>query len=216
MTVGIGMTSQRTRERLIERLRTQGISDERVLAALRTVPRHMFLDEALNSRAYEDTALPIGHGQTISQPYIVARMSELVLSVAPARVLEIGTGCGYQAAVLGQLVTQVFSVERLAPLYRRARLRLGNLGARNVMTRLGDGALGWPEQAPFDAVLVTAGAVAVPEALKAQVRPGGLILMPLGAHQDQQELTLLRRVGNVWESGRVQRVSFVPLLSGVE
>lgn len=216
MTAGIGMTSQRTRERLIERLRAQGIRDERVLAALRAVPRHLFLDEALGSRAYEDTALPIGQGQTISQPYMVARMSELVLTVTPSRVLEVGTGCGYQAAVLGQLVAQVFSIERLAALYRRARLRLGNLGARNIRTRLGDGALGWPDQAPFDAVLVTAGARTVPQALKDQVRPGGLILMPLGPSQEQQELTLLRRVGDVWQSGPVQRVSFVPLLSGVE
>lgn len=216
MTAGIGMTSLRTRERLIERLRTQGITDPRVLNAVREVPRHLFLDEALSSRAYEDTALPIGQNQTISQPYMVARMTELVLADAPKRVLEIGTGCGYQAAVLARLVDQVYSVERIGDLFRRTQQRLAGLGIRNIRLRLGDGSLGWPEQGPFDAVLVTAGATVVPDALKAQLRDGGRLVIPVGPSGDRQDLLLLRRVGAAWETERLQRVSFVPLLSGVE
>jgi len=211
---GIGMTSHRTRERLITRLRAEGILDARVLRAMTEVPRHLFVDEALASRAYEDTALPIGHGQTISQPYIVARMTELVLKGAPKSVLEIGTGSGYQTAVLARLVEQVYSIERVAALFQRARRRLSEQGFRNVTTRLGDGGLGWLEHAPFDAILVTAGAGDVPDALRAQLASGGSIIIPVG--YERQMLTVIRGLESGREAELIEAVSFVPLLNGVE
>ncbi|MHB1528846.1 MAG: protein-L-isoaspartate(D-aspartate) O-methyltransferase [Acidiferrobacteraceae bacterium] len=211
---GIGMTSHRTRERLITRLRAEGILDARVLRAMTEVPRHLFVDEALASRAYEDTALPIGHGQTISQPYIVARMTELVLKGAPKSVLEIGTGSGYQTAVLARLVEQVYSIERVAALFQRARRRLSEQGFRNVTTRLGDGGLGWLEHAPFDAILVTAGAGDVPDALRAQLASGGRIIIPVG--YERQMLTVIRGLESGREAELIEAVSFVPLLNGVE
>lgn len=211
---GIGMTSQRTRERLVARLRAEGITDARVLRAMTEVPRHLFVDEALASRAYEDNALPIGYSQTISQPYIVARMTELVLRNNPSRVLEIGTGSGYQAAVLARLVAQVYSVERIAALFQRARRRLAEQGIGNVTIRLGDGSLGWPEQAPFDVILVTAGAGDVPDALMAQLTAGGQIIIPVG--YDRQTLTVVHARGSGKETEQVETVSFVPLLTGVE
>ncbi|MHB8562488.1 MAG: protein-L-isoaspartate(D-aspartate) O-methyltransferase [Acidiferrobacteraceae bacterium] len=211
---GIGMTSHRTRERLITRLRAEGILDARVLRAMTEVPRHLFVDEALASRAYEDTALPIGHGQTISQPYIVARMTELVLKGAPKSVLEIGTGSGYQTAVLARLVEQVYSIERVAALFQRARRRLSEQGFRNVTTRLGDGGLGWLEHAPFDAILVTAGAGDVPDALRAQLASGGRIIIPVG--YERQMLTVICGLESGREAELIEAVSFVPLLNGVE
>jgi protein-L-isoaspartate(D-aspartate) O-methyltransferase len=211
---GIGMTSARTRDRLVQRLREQGITNLAVLDRIRNVPRHIFVDEALASRAYEDTALPIGFGQTISQPYIVARMTEALLEGGPlARVLEVGTGCGYQSAVLAPLVGRVYSVERIDGLLQRARLRLKELGIRNVRLRHGDGAGGWKSQAPFDGILVAAAALTVPEALLAQLAVGGRLIIPAGPEGAQQLLRITRR-----EQGLERRVlgpvSFVPLLGG--
>lgn len=212
---GIGMTSSRTRERLIDRLRDEGITDARVLDAIRSTPRHLFVDEALASRAYEDTALPIGHGQTISQPYIVARMTEVVISDGiPEKVLEIGTGCGYQAAVLAQLVPKVFSVERIRALLAGARRNLLELGLRNVNLRHGDGREGWPEQAPFDAILLTAAPEVVPEALFVQLAPDGRLIAPVG-RQGVQDLRVYRRTEEGVEFESIGAVSFVPFISGV-
>jgi protein-L-isoaspartate(D-aspartate) O-methyltransferase len=211
---GIGMTSARTRDRLIQRLREQGIANLAVLDRLRNVPRHIFVDEALASRAYEDTALPIGFGQTISQPYIVARMSEALLEGGPlARVLEVGTGCGYQTAVLAPLVGRVYSVERIEGLLQRARARLKELGIRNVRFRHGDGAEGWKSQAPFDGILVAAAALTVPEALIAQLAVGGRLIIPAGPEGAQQLLRLTRREQGI-ERRVLGPVSFVPLLGG--
>ena len=211
---GIGMTSARTRDRLIQRLREQGIANLAVLDRLRNVPRHIFVDEALASRAYEDTALPIGFGQTISQPYIVARMSEALLEGGPlARVLEVGTGCGYQTAVLAPLVGRVYSVERIEGLLQRARARLKELGIRNVRFRHGDGAEGWKSQAPFDGILVAAAALTVPEALVAQLAVGGRLIIPAGPEGAQQLLRLTRREQGI-ERRVLGPVSFVPLLGG--
>src|SRR5450631_2732383 len=184
---GIGMTSARTRERLVLRLKEQGISDERVLDRIRNVPRHLFMDEALSSRAYEDTALPIGFGQTISQPYIVARMTEALLAAGPvAKVLEIGTGCGYQTAVLASLVQEIFSVERIAPLNARARQTLRELKIRNLHLRLDDGNVGWPARAPFDGIMLTAAPPDVPALLFDQLRVGGRLIAPVGAESRQE------------------------------
>ena len=179
---GIGMTSARTRDRLVERLKAQGIRSSEVLEQIRAVPRHLFVDEALASRAYEDTALPIGLGQTISQPFVVARMTEALLADAEGdlRVLEIGTGCGYQTAVLAPLVKQVFSVERIPELHARARQRLRDLDIYNVQLRRGDGWLGWPKYGPYDRILVAAAADELPPKLLEQLAPGGTLLMPLG------------------------------------
>ncbi|MGD9389013.1 MAG: protein-L-isoaspartate(D-aspartate) O-methyltransferase, partial [Thioalkalispiraceae bacterium] len=164
---GIGMTSQRTRDRLVQRLKEEGIQDDRVLEVIRSMPRHLFVDEALASRAYEDTALPIGHGQTISQPYVVARMTEALLAAGPLqRVLEVGTGSGYQSAILSQLVEQLFTVERIEPLLERARKKLFDLGLRNIRYCLSDGSWGWQQHAPYDGIIVTAAPEEVPEALK--------------------------------------------------
>ncbi|MBI3898630.1 MAG: protein-L-isoaspartate(D-aspartate) O-methyltransferase [Gammaproteobacteria bacterium] len=209
---GIGMTSSRTRERLIERLRTEGIRDEDVLAAIRKVPRHLLVDEALSSRAYEDTALPIGFGQTISQPYIVARMTETLRAGRSLnKVLEIGTGSGYQTAVLSQVATKVYTVERLEPLLKNARRQLLGLGVRNAQFKLGDGSLGWPEHAPYDGIIVTAAAVAVPPALLEQLALDARLVIPVGSGL-AQELLVLQRTQAGYARERLEAVSFVPLI----
>ena len=212
---GIGMTSQRTRNRLVQRLRDKGVADERVLDAIATVPRHLFLDKALASRAYEDNALPIGHGQTISQPYMVATMTAAILEAMASggRVLEIGTGSGYQTAVLAAVVSQVYSVERIGVLLERARRRLRSLSVRNVRFKHADGNYGWPSAAPFDAALVTACATHVPDALADQLADGAPLVIPIG-NGDVQELRLLRRKGDGWRQQTLDHVRFVPLLKG--
>jgi protein-L-isoaspartate(D-aspartate) O-methyltransferase len=208
------MTSGRTRERLIERLRAEGIRDERVLGAMRAVPRHIFVDEALASRAYEDTALPIGAGQTISQPYIVALMTEALLDGKRlSKVLEIGSGCGYQTAVLAQLVERVYSIERIDSLIAPARERLHALGVNNVRMRSGDGFEGWPSHAPFDAILVAAAPGFVPPALLEQLTVGGRMVIPIGT-QGAQRLVLLVRSESGIEDETLAHVSFVPLIPG--
>lgn len=214
--LGLGMTSRRTRERMVARLRRQGIRDERVLAAMARLPRHLFVDEALASRAYEDTALPIGHGQTLSQPYTVARMSELVLAGGPRRVLEIGTGTGYQAAVLALLVEEVCTIERLMPLLRRARPRWRALALYNIRARHGDGAEGWPARAPFDAILLTAAVPEPPPALLAQLAPAGRLVGPLGVPGGRQALTVVTRGPHGWTAEPVEPASFVPWRGGAE
>ena len=211
---GIGMTSARTRDRLVQRLREQGISNLTVLERIRYVPRHIFVDEALGSRAYEDTALPIGFGQTISQPYIVARMTEALLEAGPAdNVLEVGTGCGYQTAVLAPLVIRVSTIERIEPLLARARERLKELGIRNVRFRHGDGALGWKAHAPFDGILVAAAPLTVPETLIKQLKVGGRLLVPIGQEGKQELVRFTRRDQRV-ERESLGPVAFVPLLGG--
>ena len=214
--LGMGMTSQRVRDRLIERLRANGIGDERVLNAIRTVPRHLFIDEALATRAYEDTALPIGHGQTISQPWVVAKMTEALFAdgAAPKRVLEVGTGSGYQAAILAALGLQVFTVERIGDLLRVARKRFRSLGL-NVRSKHDDGRVGWPEEAPFDAILVTAGAPALVDALTAQLAPGGTLVAPVGTGGGQVLLRLRKDAEGRITQDTLASVAFVPLLSGL-
>ncbi|MEZ5554915.1 MAG: protein-L-isoaspartate(D-aspartate) O-methyltransferase [Haliea sp.] len=210
---GIGMTSQRTRERLVRRLAEQGIQDERVLDVMRRTPRHLFLDEAMAHRAYEDTALPIGFQQTLSQPYIVARMTELLLEQGlRSRVLEIGTGSGYQTAVLAQLVDEVWSVERIKPLLDKARARLRQLKLRNVRFSHADGGLGWEEAAPFDGILSTAAPESIPEDLLLQLAPGGCLVIPVGA--SLQNLQVITRTSEGYETRLVEAVRFVPLRSG--
>jgi protein-L-isoaspartate(D-aspartate) O-methyltransferase len=212
---GIGMTSARTRERLITRLREAGIADPQVLDRIRSVPRHLFVDEALASRAYEDTALPLGHGQTISQPYIVARMTEaLIEGGAPRKVLEIGTGCGYQTAVLAPLVVTLYSVERIAALQQRARRVLRDLRIRNVHMRHGDGFEGWQAYAPYEGILVAAAAHSVPPALLEQLAPGGRLVIPVGPEREQQLIRITRR-GDTVEREPLGAVMFVPLLAGI-
>jgi protein-L-isoaspartate(D-aspartate) O-methyltransferase len=211
---GIGMTSARTRDRLVQRLREQGIANLAVLERIRNVPRHIFVDEALGSRAYEDTALPIGFGQTISQPYIVARMTEALLEgVTMDKVLEVGTGCGYQTAVLAPLVKQLYTIERIEPLLARARERLKELGIRNVRFRHGDGTVGWKAHAPFDGILVAAAPLTVPEALLKQLKVGGRVIVPLGPEGEQQLVRLTRREQRV-DRELLGPVAFVPLLAG--
>ena len=211
---GIGMTSARTRDRLVQRLREQGIANLAVLERIRNVPRHIFVDEALGSRAYEDTALPIGFGQTISQPYIVARMTEALLDGGTTdKVLEVGTGCGYQTAVLAPLVKQLYTIERIEPLLARARERLKELGIRNVRFRHGDGTLGWKAHAPFDGILVAAAPLTVPEALLRQLKVGGRLIVPLGPEGEQQLVRLTRREQRV-DRELLGSVAFVPLLGG--
>jgi protein-L-isoaspartate(D-aspartate) O-methyltransferase len=212
---GIGMTSQRTRDRLIERLREQGITNERVLEVMRNTPRHLFVDEALAHRAYEDTALPIGHGQTISQPYIVARMTQMLLEHGtPHSVLEIGTGCGYQTLVLAQLVAQVYSIERIGALHEQAKKRLEELKIYNVALRHTDGALGWPNRNyRFDRILMTAAASEIPRKLAEQLREGGEMILPYDSGQGQLLLRITRR-GDSFDSEAFEPVVFVPLLPG--
>ncbi|MFU8837872.1 MAG: protein-L-isoaspartate(D-aspartate) O-methyltransferase [Thiohalomonadaceae bacterium] len=211
---GIGMTSQRTRERLVQRLAEHGIRDQRVLEAMRNLPRHLFVDEALASRAYEDTALPIGFGQTISQPYIVARMTEALMSVSPNKVLEIGTGCGYQSAILASLVKEVYSIERIAGLHERARRNLQALKLHNLRLRHGDGYQGWASQAPFDAILVAAAPPEIPPPLLEQLADGGLLVIPVGGNTNAQQLLSVRRQGNEFIQQLLEMVSFVPMLGG--
>ncbi|MDD5175790.1 MAG: protein-L-isoaspartate(D-aspartate) O-methyltransferase [Sterolibacterium sp.] len=220
---GIGMTSLRTRERMIERLREQGIRDERVLAAMGAVPRHIFVEEALASRAYEDTALPLGFQQTISQPYVVARMIELLLNGTTARVLgktlEIGAGCGYQAAVLGTLTREVYAVERIEPLLARARKHLAQLRLNHVRLKHADGNLGLLAAAPFDSIIVAAAAARVPQALLDQLAPGGRLVLPLGSSGNgDQILTLVERKtdNSGYSETRFDAVRFVPLVTGIE
>ncbi len=213
---GIGMTSQRTRERLVERLRDEGIKDSRVLAAVRDVPRHLFVDEALASRAYDDSALPIGLGQTISQPYVVARMTEaLIEDGIPESVLEIGTGSGYQAAILAQLVPMVYTVERIGHFSRLARRRFRELGLYNVRVRHGDGFEGWAAHAPFAGIVLTAAPDDVPEVLLQQLAPGGRLVAPVG-RREYQELVRYTRRDDGLEREMIARVSFVPMLGGTQ
>ena len=210
---GFGMASARSRARLVERLRGLGIDDETVLAAIEKVQRHQFVDEAMTSRAYDDTALPIGYGQTISQPYIVAQMTSLLIAEGrPENVLEIGTGSGYQAAVLAEILPSIYTVERIQPLYERARRRFAELGYRNVRARLArDGVLGLPDYGPFDAILVTAGADRLPKALYAQIADGGRMIVPVGPSGDQRLMVIYRDGANYREQA-LDAVSFVPLI----
>jgi protein-L-isoaspartate(D-aspartate) O-methyltransferase len=209
------MTSLRTRARLIQRLEEAGIRTTEILDVIRMLPRHLFVDEALASRAYEDSALPIGHGQTISQPYTVARMTEALIERSrPDTVLEIGTGSGFQTAVLASLVRRVYSVERIGPLLDRAQRRLRQLEFRNIRFRHDDGALGWPEYAPFDGILVTAAPRGVPRALAEQLTPGGIMVLPMG-EGESQVLVRVTRTEEGFEHEVLEPVSFVPLVSGV-
>jgi protein-L-isoaspartate(D-aspartate) O-methyltransferase len=213
---GIGMTSARTRERLVQRLQEQGIADQRVLDRIRSVPRHLFMDEALASRAYEDTALPIGFGQTISQPFVVAKMTESLLAAGAApKVLEIGTGCGYQTAVLSPLVKEVYTIERIAPLLGRARRTLRELRIRNVNFRHDDGNIGWAARAPFDGILLTAAPHTVPQALFDQLKVGGCLIAPVGA-DGRQELFRYTKGETRIDRLSLGAVSFVPLVSGLQ
>jgi protein-L-isoaspartate(D-aspartate) O-methyltransferase len=213
---GIGMTSARTRDRLIQRLRDQGISNLAVLDRIRNVPRHIFVDEALSSRAYEDTALPIGFSQTISQPYIVARMTEALIEGGKkvGKVLEVGTGCGYQTAVLAPLVKKIYSIERITPLAKRAKATLKELGVKNVILKHGDGTVGWRSHKPFDGILVAAAPLAVPEALFAQLANNGRLIVPVGPEGAQQLLRFTRR-GESIDREVLGAVAFVPLLGGM-
>lgn len=211
---GIGMTSPRTRARMIERLRTQGVRDETVLAAMNSVPRHLFVDEALAGRAYDDVSLPINYGQTISQPYIVARMTEVLRNGKQlGKVLEVGTGCGYQAAVLAQVAQQVYSVERILPLHERARKLLRELKIRNVVLRHADGTSGLTEGAPFDGIIMACAAPSLSEALKGQLAVGGRMVLPVGTQE--QFLYLVERTENGFKETRLEAVRFVPLLAGI-
>jgi protein-L-isoaspartate(D-aspartate) O-methyltransferase len=211
---GIGMTSQRTRDRLVARLREEGIHNEAVLDVIRNTPRHLFVDEALASRAYEDTALPIGYNQTISQPYVVAAMTDLIVSSHPQKVLEIGTGSGYQAAVLAPLVPKIYTVERIKPLAEQARQRFRKLALRNIRASYSDGTDGLPDFAPYDAIITTAAAEVIPQALLEQLSPaGGRLVIPVGG-RDRQTLTLVTRTGDDFEKTSLDAVIFVPLLTG--
>ncbi len=211
---GIGMTSLRTRERLIARLRESGIRNGQVLDVMLNTPRHIFIDEALASRAYDDTSLPIGFGQTISQPYIVARMTEILLETGACdKVLEIGTGSGYQSAVLAQLVDQVLSVERIGALQAKARQRMRDLKLHNVRLKHYDGHMGWKEHAPYDAIIVTAAPNEIPGELLAQMAEGGRLIAPVGI-DGKQQLNLVTRASNGYECMHIEEVSFVPLLTG--
>ena len=214
---GIGMTSQRTRERLINRLIEQGILDQRVLDVIRMTPRHIFLDEALAHRAYEDTALPIGFSQTLSQPYIVARMTEILLSAGPLKkVLEVGTGSGYQATILAQLVDEVYTVERIEPLLKKAKERFRKLRLSNITAELSDGCFGWEKHALYDGIITTAAPRSIPRGLLEQLAPDGVLVIPVGIG-DTQDLRVVRRLGGSSEFDQevVEKVKFVPLLSGL-
>ncbi len=213
---GIGMTSQRTRDRLVARLQGQGIKNQDVLEVMANTPRHLFVDEALSHKAYEDTALPIGYGQTISQPYIVAKMTELLLAGGPLdNVLEIGTGCGYQTLVLSQLVRRVYSVERIAPLQEKAKQRMQLLRVNNVRFQHSDGNWGWPDEGPFDAILSAAAPETIPMELLEQLKVGGRLLMPVGP-DGKQMLTMLIREEEGVKKQVIEPVNFVPMLSGTQ
>jgi protein-L-isoaspartate(D-aspartate) O-methyltransferase len=211
---GIGMTSERTRDRMLERLGDQGIRDMRVLMAMRQVPRHLFVEDALAHRAYEDTALPIAAGQTISQPYTVARMTELLLEKPMQKVLEVGTGSGYQAAVLAQLMADVFTSERIHSLYLQTRKLLADLGYGNIHCRYSDGELAWRREAPFDGILVTAAPEVFPQALLQMVREGGQIIVPVGGYRKAQELMRIERTAEGYTQEVIEEVEFVPMLKG--
>lgn len=211
---GIGMTSQRSRNRLVEQLREMGIRSEEVLEAIRNTPRHIFVDEALSSRAYDNTALPIGYNQTISQPYIVARMTEALFDQHRAdNVLEIGTGCGYQSVILSYFAGRVYTVERIAALLNRARERFYDLKCRNIYAKYADGNLGWPEYAPFDGIIVTAAPIGVPEVLLEQLSPGGRLIIPVGK-SGGQALLQITRTAKGFEEKQIDSVSFVPMMGG--
>ena len=214
---GIGMTSQRTRERLISRSVEQGITNQKVLDVIRITPRHLFLDEALSHRAYEDTALPIGFSQTLSQPYIVARMTEILLSEGPLKkVLEIGTGSGYQGTILAHLAEQVYSVERIEPLLNKAKQRFRKLGLTNISAHLSDGCFGWEKQAPYNGIITTAAPQSIPDDLLDQLAPNGILVIPVGSG-DSQDLSVVKRLGDSaeFEHTIVEKVKFVPLLGGL-
>ncbi|MBZ5486130.1 protein-L-isoaspartate(D-aspartate) O-methyltransferase [Halomonas aquamarina] len=211
---GRGMTSQRTRDRMIDRLIEQGIRHPQVLDVMAREPRHLFVDEALAHRAYEDTALPIGFGQTLSQPLTVARMTELVVRANPRRVLEVGTGSGYQTLILSRLVKELYSIERIYALHERAYERLWRLEAEAALT-LADGGEGWPEAAPFDVILLTACAQTLPEVLLEQLTRDGVLIAPLEEPDGSQWLTQIKRIGGAFEKRRLEPVRFVPLLQGV-
>ncbi len=214
---GIGMTSLRTRERMIKRLSEQGIHNKKILEIMRDTPRHIFMDEALASRAYEDTALPIGYNQTISQPYIVAKMTELLLGSSGhlGKVLEIGTGCGYQTAILAQLVDHVYSIERILPLQKKAQDHLWDLKLKNISYLYSDGNLGWPDYAPFDGILASAAAVEIPLQLLQQLAVGGIMVIPIGQN-GQQALQRVTRKTSGYDIEQLEAVTFVPFLSGKE
>lgn len=211
---GRGMTSCRTRDRMVERLLKQGITDKKVLSVMGGIPRHIFVDEALESRSYEDMALPIGHHQTISQPYIVAKMTELLLENGSlSKVLEIGTGCGYQTAVLASLVTKVYTVERIAPLLKKAKNNLWDVKLKNISYQHSDGGWGWDEKAPFDGIIVTAAPVEIPDILLQQMAIGGVMLIPVGS-KNHQKLYKVTRTEKGYDNEVLETVSFVPFLSG--
>ncbi len=211
---GVGMTSQRTRDRLVEKLRKKGIKNEAVLQVISVTPRHLFMEEALSSRAYENISLPIGHGQTISQPYTVAKMTEVLLEEGnPERILEVGTGSGYQTAVLSPLFRSVFTVERIAPLLEKARKRFHQLRLNNILCNYSDGNWGWQNKAPFDAIMVTAAPVKLPCTLLEQLADGGRLVIPVGK-KGKQELHLYQREGDHIINKQLEEVSFVPLLKG--
>ncbi len=212
---GIGMTSQRARDRLVRRLEEQGIADRRVLEIIRSTPRHLFIDEALSHRAYEDTALPIGHNQTISQPYIVALMTQAVLAGGkPKKVLEIGTGSGYQTAILAQMCEEVYSVERIRPLQDLAKQRLRVLKLNNVQFKHSDGGFGWPEKGPFDAILCAAAPAIIPQELLEQMAVGARMVIPVAVRDDVQDLVLVLRTESGWQQQVLEKVRFVPFLRG--
>ncbi len=213
---GIGMTSQRTRSRLVQWLTSEGIQNQSVLTIMEETPRHLFIDEGLSHRAYENTALPIGDGQTISQPYTVARMTEILLETGPTnKVLEIGTGCGYQTAVLAKTCKTVFSVERIRNLHIKARKTLANLNLHNIQLLFADGFNGWQQNAPFDAIIVTAAPSQIPEKLLLQMADGGRMIIPVGTQEAEQELYLVERQGDKFRKTFVEKVKFVPLVGGV-
>ncbi|WP_445146860.1 protein-L-isoaspartate(D-aspartate) O-methyltransferase [Dyella sp. Tek66A03] len=210
------MTSQRARDRLVAKLKEEGIRDQRVIDVIRNVPRHHFIDQALHSRAYENTALPIGHGQTISQPWVVARMTEALLEFGvPQKVLEIGTGSGYQAVVLASVVPQVFTVERIEELLRQARRRFRQLGLGNIRSRHDDGKLGWADEAPFDAIILTAAGDAIPTALLDQLSPTGVLVAPVGSPSNQMLIRMRGDGQGDFIQEELAAVSFVPLLGGI-
>ena len=212
---GIGMTSQRTRNRMVARLRDQGIENESVLSTMSVVPRHLFVDEAMATRAYEDASLPLGEGQTISQPIIVARMTEILLSIdGMNRVLEVGTGSGYQAAVLSRLVDSVYSVERIRSLLLKSRDRFKALGYNNIMTRHSDGSWGWPGQGPYNGILVTAAPSSIPDTLLDQLAINGVLVCPVGKQSGHQVLTVVHRTAFGFHTEYLDAVKFVPFLSG--
>ncbi len=213
---GIGMTSFRTRERLVNRLKSEGIKDQRVLSQILNIPRHLFVDEALSSRAYEDTALPIGKNQTISQPYIVARMTELILEKGPLEnILEIGTGSGYQTAILAPLVRRVYTIERIKTLLQQAKLRFRRLKITNIRTKYGDGNDGWEHYAPFDGMIVTAAPKGIPKNLIEQLKVGGRLILPIGDN-DSQKLVCITRTNDGHVKEIKEKVMFVPLLAGMD